>query len=42
LANLGHDLAHNTVRNILKRHGIEPGSRSWPATSSPSMRMHPI
>src|SRR5205085_9104986 len=24
LANLGHDLAHNTVRNILKRHGIEP------------------
>ena len=23
LANLGHDLAHNTVRNILKRHGIE-------------------
>jgi len=24
LANLGHDLAHNTIRNILKRHGIEP------------------
>src|SRR5207237_7859218 len=24
LANLGHDLAHNTVRNILKRRGIEP------------------
>src|SRR2546422_10830810 len=24
LANLGHDLAHNTVRNILKRHGIDP------------------
>ena len=24
MANLGHDLAHNTVRNILKRHGIEP------------------
>src|SRR5205085_12010240 len=24
LANRGHDLAHNTVRNILKRHGIEP------------------
>ena len=24
LSNLGHDLAHNTVRNILKRHGIEP------------------
>ncbi|PYS74332.1 MAG: hypothetical protein DMF73_03860 [Acidobacteria bacterium] len=24
LANLGHDLAHNTVRSILKRHGIEP------------------
>src|SRR6266481_3680697 len=24
LASLGHDLGHNTVRNILKRHGIEP------------------
>src|SRR5262249_342218 len=24
LANLGYDVAHNTVRNILKRHGIEP------------------
>src|SRR5215468_1084125 len=24
LANLGHDLAHNTIRNILKKHGIEP------------------
>jgi putative transposase len=24
LANLGHDLAHNTIRNILKAHGIEP------------------
>src|SRR5438552_2290985 len=24
LANLGHDLAYNTIRNILKRHGIEP------------------
>src|SRR5215468_6892965 len=24
LANLGHDLAHNTIGNILKRHGIEP------------------
>ena len=24
LANLGHMLAHNTIANILKRHGIEP------------------
>ena len=24
LANLGHILAHNTIANILKRHGIEP------------------
>src|SRR5437879_10761657 len=24
LANLGHDLAYNTIRNILKRRGIEP------------------
>src|SRR5262249_48297541 len=24
LANLGHDLANKTIRNILKRHGIEP------------------
>jgi putative transposase len=24
LANLGHELAHNTIRNILKRHGTEP------------------
>jgi hypothetical protein len=25
LANLGHDLAHNTIRNnILQRHGVEP------------------
>ncbi len=24
LANLGHDLAHGTIANILKQHGIEP------------------
>jgi hypothetical protein len=24
LANLGHELAHNTIGNILKRHGLEP------------------
>ena len=24
MANLGHVLAHSTVANILKRHGIEP------------------
>src|SRR5437763_6274522 len=24
LANLGHDLAHGTIANILKHHGIEP------------------
>jgi hypothetical protein len=24
LANLGHRLAYNTIRNILKKHGIEP------------------
>ena len=27
LANLGHDLAHNTIRNILKKHGIEPSPK---------------
>src|SRR5262249_18045024 len=34
LANLGHILAHNTIANILKRHGIEPapersGKTTW-------------
>jgi hypothetical protein len=34
LANLGHVLAHNTIANILKRHGIEPApersrKRTW-------------
>ena len=24
LANLGHDLAHGTIGNILKQHGLEP------------------
>src|SRR5215475_11974578 len=27
LANLGHDLAHNTIWNILKKHGIEPSPK---------------
>ncbi|MEN8206629.1 MAG: hypothetical protein ABFS24_11520 [Pseudomonadota bacterium] len=26
LANLGHIIAPNTVKNILKRHGIEPAT----------------
>ena len=37
LANLGHDLAHNTIRNILKKHGIEPSAeraRKRPGESS--------
>lgn len=33
LANLGHDLAHNTIRNILKRHGIEPAPERSRETS---------
>src|SRR5215469_10432186 len=33
LANLGHDLAHNTIRNILKRHGIEPAPERSRKTS---------
>ena len=30
LANLGHILAHNTIANILKRHGIEPAPERSP------------
>jgi putative transposase len=33
LANLGHDLAHNTIRNIPKRHGIEPAPERSRETS---------
>src|SRR5215468_11122365 len=33
LSNLGHDLAHNTIRNILKRHGIEPAPERSRKTS---------
>jgi len=28
MANLGHILAHTTIANILKRHGIEPAPRA--------------
>ena len=28
LANLGHNIAPNTVKNILKRHGIDPRARA--------------
>ena len=30
LANLGHVLAHKTIANILKQHGIEPAPRAEP------------
>jgi transposase InsO family protein len=33
LANLGHMVAPNTVKNILKRHGIEPASERGKRTS---------
>ena len=33
LANLGHDLAHNTVRNIVKGHGIEPAPKRMQKTT---------
>jgi len=34
LSNLGHEVSHQTVANILKRHGLEPASgrekkRTW-------------
>src|SRR5438128_7408061 len=41
LANLGHDLAHNTIRNILKRHGIEPSpERARKTTWREFLRIH--
>jgi hypothetical protein len=41
LANLGHDLAHNTIRNILKRHGIEPSpERSRKTTWKEFLQRH--
>ena len=33
LANLGHTIAPNTVKNILKRHGIEPAPERRKRTS---------
>jgi transposase InsO family protein len=33
LANLGHRIAPNTVKNILKRHGIEPAPKREKSTS---------
>jgi hypothetical protein len=33
LANLGHIIAPNTVKNILKRHGIEPAPEREKRTS---------
>lgn len=41
LANLGHLLAHNTVANILKRHGIEPApERQRKTTWKEFLRRH--
>jgi len=41
LANLGHDLAHNTIRNILKAHGIEPApERARKTTWREFLRRH--
>ena len=33
MANLGYQLAHNTIRNILKRHGIEPAPQRMRKTT---------
>ena len=41
LANLGHDLAHNTIRNSLKAHGIEPApERARKTTWREFLRRH--
>ncbi len=41
LANLGHMLAHNTIANILKRHGIEPApERERTTTWKEFLRRH--
>ena len=41
LANLGHMLAHNTIANILKRHGIEPApERERKTTWKEFLRRH--
>ena len=41
LANLGHMLAHNTIANILKRHGIEPApDRERKTTWDEFLRRH--
>ena len=41
MANLGRDLAHNTIRNILKRHGIEPApQRKRKTTWKEFLRIH--
>src|SRR5262245_26515671 len=44
LANLGHLLAHNTIADILRRHGIEPRSRRQPEDDMegvPQQRLRP-
>jgi hypothetical protein len=41
LANLGHDLAHNKIRNILKAHAIEPApDRARKTTWREFLRRH--
>jgi hypothetical protein len=41
LANLGHILAHNTIANILRRHGIEPApERSRKTTWKEFLKRH--
>jgi hypothetical protein len=41
LSNLGHDLAHNTVRNILKRRGIDPApERARRTTGKEFLQIH--
>jgi putative transposase len=40
IANLGHILAHTTVANILKRHGIEPAPERNRKTTSHALNPH--
>jgi putative transposase len=44
LANIGHLLAHNTIADILKRHGIEPAPETEPEDDMegvPQQRLEP-
>src|ERR1017187_6187398 len=40
LANLGHDLAHGTIANILKQHGIEPAPERSRKTGKEFLARH--